>query len=87
MTNCDYAKHEGKKSEKDMSLCIGTFRNIDKTNWLKMCNLHSKNLLTFTNIEEETSQETNIVQEEKLNKDLLRENRLKYYEKIALDNF
>jgi hypothetical protein len=54
MTNCDYAKHEGKKSEKDMSLCIGTFRNIDKDNWLKMCNLHGNSLLSFNIIQEST---------------------------------
>ena len=54
MTNCDYAKHEGKKSEKDMSLCIGTFRNIDKDNWLKMCNLHGNSLLSFNIIQEFT---------------------------------
>lgn len=40
MTNCDYAKHEGTKSEKDLSLCLKTFQNIDKDNWLKMCNLN-----------------------------------------------
>lgn len=26
MTNCDYARHVGKKTEKDLSICIGTFR-------------------------------------------------------------
>jgi hypothetical protein len=37
MTNCDYTRHEGKKTEKDMSLCLGTFRGISKEGWLKMC--------------------------------------------------
>lgn len=44
MTNCDYAKHEGAKSEKDLSLCLKTFQNIDKDNWLKMCNLNGNKL-------------------------------------------
>ena len=50
MTNCDYAKHEGKKSEKDLSLCLKTFQNIDKDNWLKMCNLNGNKLNNMENI-------------------------------------
>jgi predicted helicase len=33
MTNCDYTRHEGKKTEKDMSLCLGTFGGISKEGW------------------------------------------------------
>jgi hypothetical protein len=50
MTNCDYAKHEGAKSEKDLSLCLKTFQNIDKDNWLKMCNLNENILNNIENI-------------------------------------
>jgi hypothetical protein len=39
MTNCDYAKHEGVKTEKDLSMCIGTFRGISKEEWVKMCEI------------------------------------------------
>jgi hypothetical protein len=37
MTNCDYARHVGKKTEKDLSICIGTFRKISNDDWIKMC--------------------------------------------------
>jgi len=37
MTNCDYTRHVGKKTEKDLSICIGTFRKISKDDWIKMC--------------------------------------------------
>jgi hypothetical protein len=37
MTNCDYARHVGKKTDKDLSICIGTFRKITKDDWIKMC--------------------------------------------------
>jgi hypothetical protein len=49
MTNCDYAKHEGAKSEKDLLLCLKTFQNIDKHNWLKMCNLNGNKLNNMEN--------------------------------------
>jgi predicted helicase len=39
MTNCEFVNHMGKKTEKDQSICIGTFRNISKEDWIKMCNL------------------------------------------------
>jgi hypothetical protein len=39
MTNCEYANHMGQKTEKDLSICIGTFRGISKEDWIKMCGL------------------------------------------------
>ena len=39
MTNCEFIIHMGKKTEKDQSICIGTFRNISKEDWIKMCGL------------------------------------------------
>jgi predicted helicase len=37
MFNMDYVSHMGYKGEKDLSYCIGTFRNITKEQWEKMC--------------------------------------------------
>jgi len=37
MTNVNGCKHIGQKTEKDWSICIGTFRNIDHFAWLKLC--------------------------------------------------
>ena len=39
MTNCNYARHVGKKTEKDLSICVGTFRKITKEDWTKMCQI------------------------------------------------
>lgn len=43
MTNCDYIKHVGKKTEKDLSICIGTFRKITVAEWTLMCMLKAPN--------------------------------------------
>ena len=45
MTNCDYARHVGKKTEKDLSICIGTFRKMNSGDWVKMCNITGHNLV------------------------------------------
>lgn len=37
MTNCDYVRHMGKKTPKDLSICLKTFRNITKDQWFRMC--------------------------------------------------
>lgn len=39
MTNCDYVRHQGKKSEKDLSICLRRFQGITKDQWTKMCGL------------------------------------------------
>ena len=44
MTNCDYTRHQGIKTEKDISICLKTLQNINKDNWLKMCNVTSNKL-------------------------------------------
>jgi len=40
MTNCDYTRHQGEKTNKDLSICLKTFQNINQDNWLKLCNKH-----------------------------------------------
>ena len=39
MTNCDYVRHAGKKTPKDLSVCLKTFQNITKEEWTRMCEL------------------------------------------------
>jgi hypothetical protein len=39
MTNCDYVRHMGKKTPKDLSLCLKTFQNITTDQWVRMCGL------------------------------------------------
>ncbi len=37
MTNCDYVRHMGKKTPKDLSICLKTFQNTTKEEWIRMC--------------------------------------------------
>lgn len=38
MTNVNGCKHIGQKSDKDWSICIRTFRNINHFDWLNIIN-------------------------------------------------
>jgi predicted helicase len=44
MTNCDYTRHQGEKGPKDMSICLGTFRNIKSEEWLKMSKVEGQSM-------------------------------------------
>lgn len=74
ITNCDYTTHQGKKTNKDLSICIGTLRNISKEQWLSMCNIKSYTLDSEINIESENI--TKIQSNKNPNKDELRQLRL-----------
>jgi predicted helicase len=39
ITNADYVTHMGKKTKKDQSICIGTWKKIKTETWLKMSNV------------------------------------------------
>lgn len=39
MTNCEYVRHMGKKTSKDVSICLRTLRKITKEQWTCMCGL------------------------------------------------
>ena len=39
MTNCDYVRHMGKKTPRDLSICLARLRNITKEQWTAMCGL------------------------------------------------
>jgi len=65
MTNVNGCRHIGEKTDKDWSICIGTFRGINHFGWLKMIDSES---------EFEVSKPTEI-----LNKDELRNKRLEFY--------
>jgi predicted helicase len=62
ITNCEYARHAGKKTPKDLSVCLKTLQNITKEEWTRMCE-----------IEGHTTQESTAP---KLNLDQLRAARL-----------
>ena len=74
MTNCDYTRNQGKKTEKDLSICLKTFQGISKENWLKMCKVQG-------NILEEKS---SIILNAPETLEELRSRRLAYYDKAVL---
>jgi predicted helicase len=74
MTNCDYARHEGEKTEKDLSICLGTFRKITKEEWVLMCDI-TGNLIVENNIEQKKINLNNPEKED------LRLLRLAYFDK------
>jgi len=39
MTNCDYVRHMGKKTPKDLSICLKTFQITTQEEWVRMCGL------------------------------------------------
>ena len=44
MTNSHYVRHVGQKTDKDVSICLGTFRNITKFQWLEMAGIAGQTL-------------------------------------------
>jgi len=93
MTNCDFARHEGEKSQKDISMCIGTFRKITKDEWLLMCDVKGSTLKEplkehlnepeFLNevVDDKKSKLSKDVNYDKPSKEDLRLLRLAYYDK------
>ena len=46
MTNCNYARHEGKKSAKDISYCLKTFQNMTQDQWTTLCEIKGNQLVS-----------------------------------------
>jgi predicted helicase len=42
MTNCDYCRHMGRKTPKDVSICLRTFQKITQEEWVQMCELQGE---------------------------------------------
>lgn len=42
MTNCEYVRHMGKKTPKDLSICLRTLRKMTKEQWTCMCGLKAE---------------------------------------------
>uniref|UniRef100_A0A6C0DB46 Mrr-like domain-containing protein n=1 Tax=viral metagenome TaxID=1070528 RepID=A0A6C0DB46_9ZZZZ len=94
MTNCDYVRHAVTKNEKDISICLKSFENITKDEWLTMCDVTGKtisqnissmcdeNIPSMCDIVENTiSQPDDIVKDTKLTLENLRNKRLAFYDK------
>jgi len=95
MTNCDYVRHVGEKTTKDLSICLKTFQKISKDEWLLMCNIQYHKLndninendnnindILNDNINDIIDNNKNIIiQDRKLSKEELRKQRLLYFDK------
>ena len=66
MTNCDFARHEGERTDKDLSICIGTFRKISLDEWTLMCGLTG-------HLVGEGENEGNYINETKINETIINE--------------
>lgn len=42
VTNCHYTRHQGKKTKKDLSICLRTLQKITKEQWTSMCGLEGR---------------------------------------------
>ena len=75
MTNCDYTRHQGSKTYKDISICLKTFQNCTKDEWLKMCDKEGQ--IINNEINPEINAE--IINNCLTDREKLRELRIKYY--------
>lgn len=49
VTNCEYTRHAGKKTAKDVSICLKTLQNITKEQWTLMCELDGNKIIETSN--------------------------------------
>ena len=82
MTNCDYTRHQGPKGEKDLSICLGTFRATSSDQWLKMCGVEGTSLAQATSLTQAPSNEILELRQKptsELSREEIRALRLAYY--------
>jgi predicted helicase len=75
MTNCNYVRHAGQKTPKDLSICLKTLQNITKEQWTQMCELHGESISEPVSSEPESSKPKPKTMEE------IRAARLAYFSK------
>jgi hypothetical protein len=82
MTNCDYTRHQGPKGEKDLSICLGTFRSTSSDQWLKMSGIGGQRLEQSTSATQAPSNEIVELRQKptsELSREEIRALRLAYY--------
>ena len=77
MTNVNGCRHIGKKTDKDWSICLGTFRRMDHFSWLKFIDSNESTTDLRKNSSEELIKEETTKEEK--SKESLRQKRLAYY--------
>ena len=77
MTNCNYLRHQGKKTQADISICLNTFRGITHDQWALMASADAKPREVLASAD---AKSTSLTQEQ------LREKRLAYFSSIPISN-
>lgn len=57
MTNCSYVRHQGKKTQKDVSIGLKKLQTMTSDQWVSMCNLVGKTISVFTTENPKTIEE------------------------------
>lgn len=85
MTNANCVRHvSGKKTKEDWSICLKSFQNIKRDQWLKMANIKQYSLQEKEKNKESEEPEKEIINEpkkKKLTQSELREKRLAFFNK------
>lgn len=83
ITNADYVTHMGKKTKKDQSICIGTWKKIKTETWLKMSKIND-NVINQAKI---INQETKDVITDETKNETNNENTIEWLRKKRLEKF
>jgi hypothetical protein len=95
MTNCDFARHEGERTDKDLSICIGTFRKISLDEWTSMCDLtghivgegeNESNYINETNLEKDKDANIDTDEDEDIDKENIKKKDIKKPIKKIINN-
>ena len=57
MTNCSYVRHQGKKTQKDVSIGLKKLQTMTSDQWVSMCNLVGKTISVVTTEKPKTVEE------------------------------
>jgi len=57
MTNCSYVRHQGKKTQKDVSIGLKKLQTMTSDQWVSMCNLVGKTISVVTTEKPKTIEE------------------------------
>ena len=74
MTNCNFVRHQGKKTQADISICLNSFRGITHDEW---------RLMAFASAEASSPEEHQEPKHQVLTQEELRERRLAYFSSAA----
>jgi predicted helicase len=77
MTNCNFVRHQGKKTQADISICLNTFRGITNDQWAAMASIP---------VAPEVAEAPDAKKSENLSIEELRSRRLAYFSSGALSN-